>query len=207
VPQVFIQPSYGTPEARRHWADTLDREVPFREVRFAGALHPGDLARLTALHPTDRSRFWGAAERHDRRMDTVTTGDVALLTGRKHVLAIGEVGHCLRNPELARRLWRPDPARCLWSNVYSLRGFRFTRIPYEEIWALPGFNAGDNFMGLRFLAPDKAAAVLGRIAGERGLRTGATRSAQSRSVAPVAEVVGRGTRAGVVQGCERVVHA
>ncbi|GHH38969.1 hypothetical protein [Lentzea cavernae] len=165
--QVFIQPSYGTPEARRHWADTLDRTVPFRSARFAEVLDPADLARLTSVHPSGRARFWGATERHDKRMDGLATGDVVLLTGQKHVLAVGEVGHGLRDPDLARRLWNPDPAKCLWSNVYSLRRFWPVRMPYEEIWALPGFNAGDNFMGLRFLAPEKAAVVLERIASVR----------------------------------------
>ncbi|MFD9733331.1 hypothetical protein [Umezawaea sp. NPDC059074] len=47
-----------------------------------------------------------------------------LLTGRKHVLAIGEVGHVFRDPAFARRLWNPDPGKCVWDNVYSLRGYR-----------------------------------------------------------------------------------
>ncbi len=163
VVQVFIQPSYGTPEARRHWADTLARTVPFREA----GLCPADLARLDAVHPSGRARFWGATAKHDRRMDGVTAGDVALLTGRKHVLAIGEIGCAFRDPAFARHLWRPDPAKCLWSNVYSFRRYWPVRIPYEEIWALPGFNPGDNFMGLRFLAPEKAAVVLAHTAVDR----------------------------------------
>ncbi|HUQ54695.1 hypothetical protein [Lentzea sp.] len=171
--QVFIQPSYGTPEARRHWADTLAHAVPFREAALEcaaldfAALDPEDRARLDALHPDGRARFWGATAKHDKRMDGVTTGDVALLTGRKHVLAIGEVGHSFRDPAFARRLWRPDPAKCLWSNVYSFRRYWPVHIPYEEIWALPGFSAGDNFMGLRFISPEKAAVVLAHTAADR----------------------------------------
>lgn len=163
VVQVFIQPSYGTPGARRHWADTLTRAVP---VRSAGP-SPADLARLNTAHPRGRARFWGATAKHDKRMDGLAPGDVVLLTGRKHVLAIGEVGHAFRDPAFARRLWRPDPGKCLWSNVYSLRRYWPARMPYEEIWALPGFTAGDNFMGLRFLAPEKAAVVLAHIAADR----------------------------------------
>ncbi|ANZ43039.1 hypothetical protein BBK82_26460 [Lentzea guizhouensis] len=161
--QVVIQPSYGTPEARRHWADTLTRTVPFREA----GLDATDLAELTDAHPSGRARFWGATAQHDRRMDTLEAGAVVLLTGRKHVLAIGEVGHSFRDPAFARHLWRPDPARCLWSNVYSFRRYWPARIPYEEIWALPGFTTGDNFMGLRFLSPDKAAVVLAHTAADR----------------------------------------
>lgn len=160
--QVFIQPSYGTADARRYGAESLDKTVDFRAL--ADLLDPADLARLTALHAGGRARFWGAKDKYDRRMDTVTTGDVVLFTGRKYVQATAEVGHGFRNPAFARRLWNPDPGKCLFSNVYSLRRYRRAGLPYEEIWALPGFTAGDNFMGLRFLDEIKSAAVIGLLA-------------------------------------------
>jgi hypothetical protein len=158
VVQVFIQPSYGTPDARRYGAESLEKTVDFRAL--ADLLDPADLARLNALHPGGRARFWGAKDKYDRRMDGVTTGDVVLFTGRKHVQATAEVGHGFRNPTFARRLWNPEPGKCLFSNVYSLRRYRRIGLPYEEIWALPGFTAGDNFMGLRFLDEPKSAAVI-----------------------------------------------
>jgi hypothetical protein len=149
VVQVFVQPAYGTADARRYGSRSLERTVAFGE--FADLLDPADLARLNVLHPGGRARFWGAKDKYDRRMDTVTTGDVVLFTGRKHVQATAEVGHGFRNPGFARRLWQPDPGKCLFSNVYSLRRYRRVELPYEAIWALPGFTPGDNFMGLRFL--------------------------------------------------------
>ncbi|MEU4746812.1 hypothetical protein AB0G02_41030 [Actinosynnema sp. NPDC023658] len=163
VVQVFIQPSYGTPEARRYGTTTLDRAVPFRDA----GLDPSVLARLEDLHPTGRARFWGATAKHDRRMATVRTGDVVLLTGRKHVRAIGEVGLPFRDPGFARRLWSPDPGKCLWPNVYSLRRYWRVEVPYEAVWALPGFTTGDNFMGLRFLDQDRSAAVLALTSDDR----------------------------------------
>ncbi len=165
--QVFIQPSYGTPEARRYGAESLDKRVPFTAACYAELLDPADLTRLTALHPDGLARFWGATAKHDKRMDTVATGDVVLLTGRKHVLAIGEVGHGFRDPAFARALWSPDPGKCVWSNVYSLSGYWPVQVPYEAIWALPGFTAGDNFMGLRFLDAERSAAVLALTAPDR----------------------------------------
>jgi hypothetical protein len=158
VVQVFIQPAYGTPDTRRYGAESLERTVDFRA--HAVLLDPDDLARLNALHADGRARFWGAKDKYDRRMDTVTTGDVVLFTGRKHVQAAAEVGHGFRNPAFARRLWNPDPGKCLFSNVYSLRRYRDVGLPYEAIWALPGFTSGDNFMGLRFLDEPKSAAVV-----------------------------------------------
>jgi hypothetical protein len=158
--RVIIQPSYGTKEARRHWAETLDEPVPFRLARYAEVLSAAERAALAAEHPDGQARFWGATPQHDRRMDTLDAGDVVLLTGRKHVRAVGSVGCVLRNDEFARRLWNPDPARCLWRNVYSFRAYRPVAIPYERVWALPGFTAGDNFMGLRFLGAEKSATVI-----------------------------------------------
>jgi hypothetical protein len=158
VVQVLIQPAYGTADARRYGAESLEKTVAYRA--YADLLDPADLARLDALHPGGRARFWGAKDKYDRRMDTVSTGDVVLFTGRKHVQAAAEVGHGFRNPAFARRLWTPDPGKCLFSNVYSLRRYRTVGLPYEALWALPGFNAGDNFMGLRFLDDARSAAVV-----------------------------------------------
>jgi hypothetical protein len=158
--RVIIQPSYGNRHARRHWADTLDRPVPFRERRYAEVLTDVERAALDREHPDGVARFWGATPQHDGKMDTLAAGDVVLLTGQKHVRAVGVVGCRLRNDEFARRLWTPDPSQCLWRNVYSLRDYRPTRIRYEEVWALPGFTVGDNFMGLRFLNQEKSATIL-----------------------------------------------
>jgi hypothetical protein len=158
--RVIIQPSYGTKEARRHWAATLDQPVPFADPQYDEVLCAAERAGLLAEHPDGQARFWGATPQHDRRMDTLDAGDVVLLTGQKHVRAVGTVGCVLRNDELARRLWHPDPARCLWRNVYTFRAYRAVAIPYEEVWALPGFTVGDNFMGLRFLNPEKSATII-----------------------------------------------
>jgi hypothetical protein len=157
---VIIQPSYGNRHARRHWSDTLDQPVPFRQPRYAEALTDAERTALAVEHPDGTARFWGATPQHDKKMTTLAAGDVVLLTGEKHVRAVGVVGCRLRNDEFARRLWTPDPARCLWRNVYSLRAYRPTWIRYEEIWALPGFTTGDNFMGLRFLNAEKSATIL-----------------------------------------------
>lgn len=47
-----------------------------------------------------------------------------------------------------------------YHNVYSLLGLEPALIPYEEIWELPGFNANDNFQGLRVLDDEKSATVI-----------------------------------------------
>jgi hypothetical protein len=160
MPRVVIQPSYGLPRFRRNWARTLDRRVTFGDDLHGPALTPGQKADLDLLHPDGSAHFWGATAVHDRRMDRLGTGDVVLLTGRKKVLGVGETGLVFRNPAFAGALWDPEPGTCPWDNVYSLLNLAHTEIPYEAVWALDGFRAGDNFMGLRLLDAEKATAVL-----------------------------------------------
>lgn len=158
--QVVIQPSFGNADARRHWADTLQREVDFTGAALGNALTTAQQQALARMHPAGAARFWGTVASHDRRMDTLATGDVILFTGKKHVQGIGEVGVSFRNAAAADALWNADLDRGSYHNVYSLRAFEITQIPYEEIWALPGFNAGDNFMGTRFLDEERSQTVL-----------------------------------------------
>jgi hypothetical protein len=160
VTQVVIQPSYGSPASRRRWRDTLGEPVPFGEPGYLQLLTEEQQARLLAMHPAGRARFWGATSTHDKNMDRLATGDVVLFTGLRHVRAVGEVGYSFRNQAFADRLWVPDPASGGWSNVYSLLTFAHVSIPYDEVWRLPGFNEGDNFVGLRFLDDQKGQDVL-----------------------------------------------
>ncbi|KAI9884648.1 MAG: hypothetical protein M1823_003568 [Watsoniomyces obsoletus] len=162
--KVIIQPSYGNKDARRHWQDTLDQEVPFITDARQSTLTTEQRARLTTYHPTGSARFWGATGNHDARMATLNRGDVILFTGLKIVRAVGEVGYSFHNPAFADTLWDAHPTRGSYTNVYSLLAFQSTDIPYEEIWNLPGFNNGDNFMGLRFLNPEKSDTVLDGLA-------------------------------------------
>lgn len=158
--QVIIQPSYGNKVAQRHWEDTLGQEVNFHDQLHLGSLSNEQQEALDDLHPTGRARFWGATGNQDKKMATVKTGDIILFTGLKFVRAVGEVGYSFRNPAFADTLWHPDPKMGSYSNVYSLLAFDPTEIPYKEIWDLPGFNAGDNFIGLRLLDREKTATVM-----------------------------------------------
>lgn len=157
---VLIHPSYGNPAARSNWGNTLAREVDFDQSRFSSALAASQREVLRREHPTGRARFWGAVAAHDRRMADLVPGDVVLFTGMKHVLAVGEIGVSLRNAAFADLMWSPDPVKGSFHNVYSLRSFENTTIRYEDVWNLPSFKVGDNFMGLRLLSDDRAAEVI-----------------------------------------------
>jgi hypothetical protein len=162
--KVIIQPSYGNKDAWQHWKDTLDQKVSFTEAKRSVVLTTEQSTVLGAMHPAGTARFWGATDNHDARMATLQTGDVVLFTGKKIVRAVGEVGCSFRNPAFADTLWDPHIDRGSYNNVYSLIAFQPVAILYEEIWDLPGFNPGDNFMGLRFLDQSKSDTILDGLA-------------------------------------------
>ncbi len=159
---VIIQPSFGNAAARRHWADTIDRTVPFTDPRHASALRPAELRRLLVLHPEGRCHFWGATAAQDARMDTVRQGDVVLFTGQNHVRGIAEVGVTFRNRSFADTLWQPDSVKGSWHNVYSLITFTPQRIPYQELRDALGSDERDNFMGLRIIRDERETASWNR---------------------------------------------
>src|ERR1017187_6887331 len=97
MPQVVIQPSFGSPAARAHWKDTLDNEVQFSGPPYAAVLSARQLAQLSALHPGGRAGFWGATSNQDAKIKRLHVGDVVLFTGRKLIQAVGEVGVTLQN--------------------------------------------------------------------------------------------------------------
>lgn len=158
--KVIMQPSFGDTVGRANWKLTLDQEVPFSRRPYSAVLPPADRARLDALHPAGQARFWGSTRKQDSNYRRITTGDVVLFTGLKKVRAVGVVGVVLSNAEFGDQMWVPHPTDGSWRNIYSLQSFEPADIPYEDIWALDGFNDRDNFMGLRPLDPPRAALSL-----------------------------------------------
>jgi hypothetical protein len=162
MPRVIMQPSYGRGITRKRWERTLGTEIQFTERKYVDALRPGDLDRLFAMHPAGRARFWGATRvqnlNYDRKM---STGDVVLFTGSRQVRAVGQVGVILRDAAaFGDLLWDPDPKNGSFCNIYSVQGFGKVAIPYEEIWALPGFKLNNWFQGLWPLDADRTQTVL-----------------------------------------------
>ncbi|MGV9689788.1 hypothetical protein ACWDUX_11805 [Streptomyces sp. NPDC003444] len=190
MPLVAIQPSYGNATARRHWDDTIEQEVDFERSPRRDVLTDAQYKELKRLHPSGRALFWGATSAQDKNMSRLSTGDVVLFTGQKLVRGIGEVGVTFRNADYADTMWSRDPAKGSWLNVYSLIDFRPMDIPYEEIWDLPSFNAGDNFMGLRVLEGEKADEIL------HGLGIGTVTEAHRKAErdAEVARAIASGTK-------------
>ncbi|MCF1593863.1 hypothetical protein [Streptomyces muensis] len=93
-------------------------------------------------------------------MFSVRTGDVALFTGAKKVLAVGEVGVIFVNGEVADTLWPPSPGGKSWHTVYSLRDFVPADVSYEELAELIGYSKNYGFPGQLVLEGNKARAVI-----------------------------------------------
>jgi len=158
--RVLISPSYGSSETRRHWADTVDRQVDYTVPRYDSLLMPEQRTQLRTLHPDGHARFWGATPAHDRKFTDVTTGDVVLFTGQNQVRAIGEVGAIFRNRALADLLWPPQTGGTSWHTVYSLLDLLPADISYGELNAAIGYKPTHNFPGQMVLRGDKARSVL-----------------------------------------------
>ncbi|GAA3306616.1 hypothetical protein GCM10020295_63300 [Streptomyces cinereospinus] len=157
---MLISPSYGGSETRRHWADTVDRQVDFAAPELDSLLTADQRAKLLTLHPEGHARFWGATSAHDSKFADVDTGDVVLFTGQNHVRAIGEVGALFRNRELADLLWPPRDGGASWHTVYSLLDLVPADIPYEELNTAIGYKLTYKFPGQMVLRGDKARSVL-----------------------------------------------
>jgi hypothetical protein len=158
--RVLVSPSYGSPEARRHWRDTLDTEVPFTHARYRGLLSDNEMRALLAAHSEGTARFWGARRAHDRKMAGVAAGDVVLFTGGNEVRAVGEIGAVFRNTALADVLWPPQSGGESWHTIYSLSAFERTDIPYAELSSLLGYSHAFQYPGQLVLDGDKATAVV-----------------------------------------------
>jgi hypothetical protein len=158
--RVLISPSYGKPETRRHWADTIDRYVDFTESRYDSLLTADQRSELRRLHPEGRARFWGATATHDKKLADVAAGDVVLFTGQNRVRAIGAVGALFRNRALADLLWPPRKGAAGWHTVYSLTDLVPSDIPYAELNAAIGYRPTHVFPGQMVLRGDKARSVL-----------------------------------------------
>lgn len=155
---LLISPAFGSPEARQHWADTLDQPVHFEDERYAVHLTDDQRRLLRGLHQDGAARFWGAVPRHDAKMADVTTGDVVLFTGKNRIRAVGEIGALFRNRAFADALWPPGPGGTSWHTVYSLRDFQRTDLPYEGLNALLGYKPEFKYPGQLVLTGTRARA-------------------------------------------------
>ncbi|TDC60915.1 hypothetical protein [Streptomyces hainanensis] len=158
--RVLISPSYGSPETRRHWADTVDQEVSFTERRLDEQLTTRQRRSLIECHPEGRARFWGATATHDARMADVARGDIVFFTGQNRVRAVGEVGVIFRNREFADLMWPPTPDGRSWHIVYSLLDLVPAEFPYQDLNRVLGYKEAHTFPGQMVVRGERARKVL-----------------------------------------------
>lgn len=160
---VLIQPSFGSPQARKNYSKTLAQPFPFGNGALRNALTVTEYEHLLTLHPEGSARFWATPRNQDKIMSRLKHGDVVLFTGKNHVKAIGEVGAIFRNADAGNAMWPPQPTHGPYLNVYSLISFQETEIPYTDLRKLtdtPSSKGGDNYMGARLYDNDRAARIL-----------------------------------------------
>ncbi|MDJ0105135.1 hypothetical protein QM646_01850 [Rhodococcus erythropolis] len=160
---VLIQPSFGNPQARKNYSETLAQPFPFDNGALRNALTVTEYEHLSDLHSDGSARFWATPRNQDKIMSRLKKGDVVLFTGQNHVKAIGEVGAIFRNPEAGNAMWPPQETHGPYLNVYSLISFQETEIPYTDLRKLtdtPNSKGGDNYMGARLYDNDRAARIL-----------------------------------------------
>jgi hypothetical protein len=162
VAVILIQPAFSISNrvAREHWENTVEHKVGFAEEPYRSLLTDQQADELFLSHPEGSARFWGMVSTHNAKLDELQAGDPVLFTGNKQVLAIGEVGVTFRNSDFALELWRDDPDRGPWLNVYTLASFQNVGTSHAELRAALGYKEGGNFMGAVVVRePDKIRAV------------------------------------------------
>ncbi|MBO4239800.1 hypothetical protein [Pseudonocardia alni] len=157
--QVLMHPAADA-ASRRHWAITMDAQIPFASKPYRPPLTDPEFDELTALHGGTDANFWGAHAGHDKMMSTLTTGDIVLFTWKARINAIGEIGASFRNAAFADTMWVPHPDHGSFHNVYSVLNLQTLDVPFAEIWELPSFNHNDVFRQARILRPEQRDDVL-----------------------------------------------
>ncbi|MFD7655935.1 hypothetical protein ACFV4N_18325 [Actinosynnema sp. NPDC059797] len=157
---ALLAPCYGNPETRKRFHETLEGSVEFASDPHRSLLAGEDLARLQALHPSGRARFWGAIPRHDKAMERLRDGGVVLFVGDKKIKATGEIGHVFRNKALADLLWDQHANSDSFVNVYSVLNVRLTDYPITDLWSIDGFTPGDYVYGQRILDEERTARII-----------------------------------------------
>lgn len=148
---LVIQPAYGDAWTRCQFHATLDEPVSFTDHPYRDALSPEELSRLAGLHPGGRASCWGGTRSQSTKITQLEQGDLVLLTGRRHVRGVGEVGTVVENPAFASTLWGERRGRCSFEVAYSLTWFRRVEVAYLVLQTALGTSHRDNFQATRLV--------------------------------------------------------
>lgn len=148
--KVILQPA-GGPDARRHYEDTIAKNVPLAAlVKF---VRPQELNDLKKIYGKDGGPVWGVVAGINRtKWMRIEPGDIVLFTGQKRIYSKGNITYRLHSPKLARHLWGQDQDGKTWEYIYFLKEISSADIPYEKLnqhagyspdYYVPGFSVLD----------------------------------------------------------------
>ena len=131
---LILQPA-GHPEARSHYADTIEQPVSLERIRQHVT---GDvLTELEQIYEGRGVPTWGVTPGQKsvtrKQWEKIVRGDVALFARAGEIFATAVVvikAHC---PELARELWGTDDNGQTWEYVYFLDEVQSCSIPYHTL--------------------------------------------------------------------------
>lgn len=164
--RVLVMPTGKSPEAQKHWRDTIAQMVRFLDHLLYSKLDEVQITQLKSLHPDGRAQFWGSRPVHDKKMANIRYGDLAVFTSGGHVVGIARVGAIFQNAAFADVLWPPKSGTESWHTVFSLLDFINTYIANAELNEIFGYKLSNHYQGL--LVPDdsKAKKFFAKIVGD-----------------------------------------
>ncbi len=131
---LILQPA-GHPEARSHYADTIEQPVSLERIRHH--LMGDVLTELEQIYEGRGVPTWGVTPGQKggnrNKWEKIVRGDVALFARAGEIFATAVVvikAHC---PELARELWGTDDNGQTWEYVYFLDEVQSCSIPYPTL--------------------------------------------------------------------------
>lgn len=152
--KILITPSGGNPQARKHWDDTIAHAKGFVDPILRALLDEEQFRQLQGTHGDGRAQFWGARPTHDKKMEIIQSGDIAIFSGGGKVTAVARVGVIFKNANFANALWPPKEGEHSWHNVFSLSNIVFTAIRHAELNQILGYKASNHYQSL--IVPDEA---------------------------------------------------
>ncbi|WP_129336363.1 hypothetical protein [Cellulomonas endophytica] len=162
---VLVHPSQGKGDGE------INAELSLRNpVRWAD--RPDLLAALVAdqrmyilrRHGEEEARFWGTYDTNITKLKRVSAGDTVVFTGGGGIWALGKIGYQFKNPKFAEALWKPEPDKGVYTQLYSVAEFRTVDLPYSLLTEALGHRARNTFQTLVSYEGERADAVVAALA-------------------------------------------
>ena len=144
-------------EAMTHYADTIQRRVPFEQIRRFVSSSEG--ARLKHIFGDRRIAVWGSRDSAANRakFEKMTEGDDILIVEGDTIKFMGKVALKTVNPDLSRALWHNIKADRTsgWDLIYFIANPVEIGIPFREFCRLFLYEDNYQLRGFTTIGSDK----------------------------------------------------